>query len=140
MPANAFRANPWLFTAALLGGLAVACGAFGAHGLKSRFAADGEISQADEQQLANWETAARYQMYHALALFAVGGLAARGPSRPLHLAGFSMIAGTVVFSGCLYALVLTGAPWLGAVVPIGGVLLILGWVLLAIAVLRNTSP
>src|SRR5947209_7460388 len=108
MPANSLGSNPWLFTAAFLGGLAVACGAFGAHGLKAHFAADGEISRDDEQQLANWETAARYQMYHALALLAVGLLAARDNSRVLYFAGLSMTIGTLVFSGCLYALVLTG--------------------------------
>ena len=134
------RSNRWLLTAALLGGLAVAGGAFGAHGLKAHFAADGEMSPANEQMLAHWETAARYQMYHALALLAVGLLAARGPNRVLHLAGLSMTIGTVIFSGCLYALVLTGERRLGAVVPLGGVLLIVGWVLLAVGAIRNSSP
>src|SRR5438105_12327704 len=96
----------WLLTAALLGGLAVACGAFGAHGLKTHFAADGTLDQADEQKIANWETAARYQMYHSLALLAVGLLAAHRKSATLHLAGVTFIAGTLIFSGCLYALVL----------------------------------
>src|SRR5262245_47084251 len=118
--------NPWLFIAALLGGLAVACGAFGAHGLRARFA-------ADDPMLTNWETAARYQMYHALALLAVGLLATRSPSRLLNFAGVGMTLGTLIFSGCLYALVLTGERRLGAVVPIGGVLLIFGWALLAVA-------
>ena len=124
------RSNPWLLTAAVLGGLAVACGAFGAHGLKARFA-------ADDPMLANWETAARYQMYHALALLVVGLLAVRAPSRCLTFAGLSMTLGTVVFSGCLYALVLTGERRLGAVVPVGGVFMIVGWVLLAIAAFRS---
>lgn len=129
----------WLLTAALLGGLSVACGAFGAHSLKARFTADGSLTQSDEQQLANWETAARYQMYHALGLLVVGILAARRPSRSLHLAGLSFTAGTLVFSGCLYALVLTGQRWLGAIVPLGGLLLILGWTSLGIAAARNSS-
>jgi len=124
--------NHWLLIAALLGGLAVACGAFGAHALKARFA-------ADDPMLANWETAARYQMYHALALLAVGLLAARSPSRFLNLAGFSMTLGTLIFSGCLYALVLTGERRLGAVVPVGGILLIVGWVFLAFAAFRSAS-
>ncbi len=123
----------WLVTAAILGGLAVACGAFGAHGLKARFA-------ADDPMLSHWETAARYQMYHALALLAVGLLAARYPSRLLNLAGLCMTLGMVVFSGCLYALVLTGERRLGAVVPIGGVLMIVGWALLAIAAFRSANP
>lgn len=121
--------NPWLLIAALLGGLAVACGAFGAHGLK-----------LDAHQLANWDTAARYHMYHALAMLAIGLLAARSPSRALHLAGIAMTIGTLVFSGCLYTLVLTGQRWLGAIVPIGGVLLIVGWLLLAVAVFQRTNP
>jgi uncharacterized membrane protein YgdD (TMEM256/DUF423 family) len=129
----------WPFIAALLGGLAVAAGAFGAHVLKARFAADGSLSQADEQMLANWETAARYQMYHALALLAVGLLAARRPSSALHLAGLAMTAGTLIFSGCLYALVLTGERRLGAVVPIGGALLIVGWAGLAYATWPRSS-
>ena len=130
-------ANPWLLTGAVLGALAVACGAFGAHVLKGQFAADGLLSQADEQQLQTWETAARYQMYHSLALLTVGLLAARRPATALHLAGSAMTAGTLIFSGCLYALVLTGQRWLGAVVPIGGVLLMVGWICLAVAVAKT---
>jgi uncharacterized membrane protein YgdD (TMEM256/DUF423 family) len=123
----------WLLIGAVLGGSAVACGAFGAHGLKSHFAKQGLEASVVEQRLANWETAARYQMYHALALIAVG-LVARGSSaRAIGLAGGSFTLGTLIFSGCLYAMVLTGHRWLGAVVPIGGVLLILGWVFLAVA-------
>src|SRR5262245_34796956 len=130
MPTNISGSQTWLLIAALFGGLAVACGAFGAHGLKER------LAPAD---LANWETAARYQMYHALALLAVGLLAARSPSRLLNVAGLSMTLGILIFSGCLYALVLTGERRLGAVVPFGGVLLIVGWVFLAIAAFRSAS-
>jgi uncharacterized membrane protein YgdD (TMEM256/DUF423 family) len=89
--------------------------------------------------LAVFETGVRYQMYHALGLLVVGILAARRPSRSLHLAGLSFTAGTLVFSGCLYALVLTGQRWLGAIVPLGGLLLILGWTSLGIAAARNSS-
>ena len=130
MSTSIFGSQTWIFIAALLGGLAVACGAFGAHGLKDRLAPD---------DLANWETAARYQMYHALALLAVGLLAARSPSRFLNLGGISMTLGTLIFSGCLYAIALTGERWLGRVVPIGGVLLIVGWVFLALAAFRSAS-
>ena len=130
MATNISGSHTWLFVAAFLGGLAVACGAFGTHGLKDRLPA---------AELANWETAARYQMYHALALLAIGLLASRSPSRLLNLAGLSMMLGTLIFSGCLYALVLTGERRLGAVVPIGGVLLIVGWALLAVAVFRSAS-
>jgi len=128
------RSNPWLVIAAILGGLAVALGAFGAHGLEARLAGpDRVLSAAAERQMANWETAARYQMYHALALFAVGGLATIQPRTAVHCAGACLTAGTLIFSGCLYALVLSEQRFLGAVVPLGGVLLLIGWVTLAYA-------
>jgi len=133
-------ATTWLLIAALLGALAVSCGAFGAHGLRAHFEKDGAITQDDERGLASWETAARYQMYHALALLAVGILASRGSGRLLNAAGLAMTAGTLIFSGCLYALVLTGQRVLGAIVPIGGSLLILGWILLAAAAWTAPSP
>src|SRR5262249_14175588 len=130
--------NRWLLIGAVLGGLAVALGAFGAHGLEARLAEPGGILSAQAQrQLANWETAARYQMYHALASLAVGCIAERRRSKILQLAGIAMISGTIIFSGCLYALVLTGQRFWGAIVPIGGVLLLVGWGLLAIAVARQ---
>jgi uncharacterized membrane protein YgdD (TMEM256/DUF423 family) len=115
----------------LIGGLAVATGAFGAHGLKAFLEAHG--------QAANWETAARYALCHALALVAVGGLAAVRPTAALRTAGWCFLLGTVVFSGCLFAIALTGVKVLGAVVPIGGVLLIAGWIALAWAGWRTTG-
>src|SRR5262245_54409408 len=96
---------------ALLAGLGVAAGAFGAHGLRARLTPD---------MLAIFETAVRYQMYHALALLAVGWAAARWPDRGVALAGWLFVAGIVVFSGSLYVLALTGTRWLGAVTPLGG--------------------
>jgi uncharacterized membrane protein YgdD (TMEM256/DUF423 family) len=122
----------WIVTAALLAGLAVAAGSFGAHGLKSLLEATGRGD--------NWETAVRYGMYHALAMLAIGlaaGLpqaaAARGQ---LAAAGWCFLAGTIIFSGCLAALALSGVRVLGAIVPIGGVLFLIGWALLAAAALR----
>ena len=109
----------------LLGGLAVAAGAFGAHGLKAFLEAHG--------QAANWETAARYALMHALATVAVGTLAALRPAPGLAAAGWCFLVGTAIFSGCLFALALSGVKILGAVVPIGGGLLIGGWMLLAYA-------
>ena len=105
---------------AALGVLAVVAGAFGAHALQGRLA---------DKALATYEIAVRYQIYHALALVLCGLLAERGWRTAGAVRTFA--AGTLVFSGSLYALVLTGATWLGAVTPVGGVLLVLGWVLLA---------
>ena len=115
----------FLTAGGLLGGLAVAAGAFGAHGLKAFLEAHG--------QAGNWETAARYALVHALATVAVGTLAAVRPAPGLAAAGWCFLVGTAIFSGCLFALTLSGIKILGAVVPIGGVLLIAGWMLLAYA-------
>jgi uncharacterized membrane protein YgdD (TMEM256/DUF423 family) len=102
--------------------IAVALGAFAAHGLKNKLPAD---------MLNIFETGVRYQMYHALALLAVGGAYSRWPGGGLATAGWLFIAGTVVFSGTLYFLSLAGPRWLGAVTPIGGVAFLLGWIVLA---------
>ncbi len=111
------------------GGVAVAAGAFGAHGLKKRLPAD---------LLEIFETAARYQMYHALALIAVAWAATRWPeSGAVTTAGWGFVVGTVVFSGSLYALALSGVRWLGAITPIGGVALLVGWSALAIAAWKS---
>jgi len=104
--------------------LAVGAGAFGAHALRARL---------PPESLALFETAARYQMYHALGLLAAAWVASRWPGRLAHLAGWLFIAGTVLFSGSLYLLALTGAQWLGAVTPLGGVALLTGWACLALS-------
>lgn len=119
----------WLVSGAVLGGIAVAAGSFGAHGLRGMLEASG--------QSANWETAVRYCLYHALALVLVGVLAG-WPQTPtarglLAVAGWAFLSGTLVFSGCLAALAVSGVKILGAVVPIGGVLLLIGWGCLAAA-------
>jgi uncharacterized membrane protein YgdD (TMEM256/DUF423 family) len=112
---------------AIAAGLAVAAGAFGAHGLRGRL---------DAELLAVFETAARYQMYHALALFAVAWAVRRWPESPAALAGWCFVAGIVVFSGSLYALALSGTRWLGAITPLGGLAFLAGWAILAWAALR----
>jgi len=104
--------------------IAVAAGAFGAHMLRSRLSAE---------LLAVFETAARYQMYHALALIAVAFALARWPTPATRAAGWLFIAGTLVFSGSLYLLALTGTRWLGAVTPLGGLCFLAGWLALAAA-------
>ncbi len=113
---------------AVNGFLAVAAGAFGAHGLRERLT---------PERLETWELAARYQMYHALALLAVALLAARG-GRPATASGWCFLAGIVVFSGSLYLLAVTGTRWLGAITPLGGLALLAGWALLAVAAWRLT--
>lgn len=118
----------FLALGAVLAGLAVAAGAFGAHGLRGRLT---------PELLEVFETAARYQMYHALGLLAVAWAAARWPSGTVVLAGWLMVAGIVVFSGSLYVLSLTGIRWLGAITPLGGVAFMAGWVALAVAAWRG---
>ncbi|MBC6698333.1 DUF423 domain-containing protein [Hymenobacter puniceus] len=112
--------------AALLGGLGVAIGAFGAHGLRAMLEASGRFD--------TFETAVRYQFYHTLALLAVGVLLhARPELRLLGTAAWLWTGGVVVFSGSLYLLCFTGITKLGAVAPIGGLLLIAGWIALLLA-------
>lgn len=113
---------------ALLGLLAVAAGAFGAHALKARLT---------PELLVTFEVGARYHMYHALGLVLVGLLGLQRPSGLLDAAGWAMLAGVAVFSGSLYLLALTGQRWLGAITPLGGLALMAGWGLLAFSVLRR---
>ena len=113
---------------ALSAALAVLAGAFGAHALRARVPLD---------LLTAFETGARYQMYHALGLLAVALLVERVPHGGVRAAGWLFIAGTVLFSGSLYALTLTGVRTLGAVTPFGGICFIAGWVALAIGVWRR---
>ncbi len=121
---------------AVLGGLAVVLGAFGAHGLRAR---------VSPEMLQVFETGVRYHFYHALALLGVGLLAAQAGSTPgapaagaLLAAAWCFLAGIAVFSGSLYAMTLTGARWLGAITPLGGIAFIAGWVMLALAAWRRT--
>jgi uncharacterized membrane protein YgdD (TMEM256/DUF423 family) len=108
--------------------VAVATGAFGAHGLRARLSPD---------LLAVFETAARYQMYHALALLAVGWAVTRWPGPWPVRAGWLFAVGTLLFSGSLYALALSGMRWLGAVTPLGGLAFLAGWTCLLLGMLRR---
>ena len=121
-----------LGTGAALALLAVLSGAFAAHGLKTML---------DAQQLALFETAARYQMYHALALLIVGILASvQQFSRGLlKLAAFAFIIGILLFCGSLYLLALSGITWLGAITPLGGTAFLAGWLALMIAALKPAA-
>jgi len=107
---------------ALSAGLAVALGAFAAHGLRGRLSPEG---------LVTFETGARYHMYHALALLAVAWASARWPGGTTSAAGWLFVAGTVLFSGSLYLLAVTGVRALGAITPFGGLAFIAGWIALA---------
>lgn len=118
----------WFATGALLCGLGVALGAFGAHGLANRLTAD---------MLATYEIGVRYHISHALGLLAVAWAASRWPNAWTGAAGYLFVAGIVIFSGSLYVLALSGIRWLGAITPIGGVCLIAGWIALAVGALRN---
>ena len=116
------------------GFLAVALGAFGAHGLKTRLEplADGA------KRLEWWTTAAHYQVVHALALglvaYLVATVAARGgSSTPLQIAAISFVVGTVLFSGSLYLMTLTGIRALGAITPLGGLAFLVGWACIVVA-------
>lgn len=113
----------YAFAGSLSALIAVAAGAFGAHALRTRLTAD---------LLAAFETGVRYQMYHALALLAAAWLAAARPgSNAAVWAGGLFVVGTVVFSGSLYALALSGHRWFGALTPLGGVAFLAGWSCLA---------
>lgn len=121
-------ARVWLVAGAVCGALSVAFGAFGAHALWARL---------DAGALATFETGARYQMYHALALLAVGCLAARQPSGATDTAGLAFVVGIILFSGSLYLMTLLGIRALGAITPLGGVAFLVGWIALAAAAARQ---
>lgn len=108
--------------------IAVGLGAFGAHGLKGRLT---------PEMLNAFEVGVRYQMYHALALLAVAWALSRWPRAEITVAGWLFIAGTIIFSGSLYLLSLTGVRWIGAITPIGGAAFLLGWLSLVWGVWRG---
>ena len=110
--------------------VAVGAGAFGAHALRARLAPD---------LLAVFETGARYQMYHALALIGVAWAATQWPGALVAAAGWLFVVGVVVFSGSLYLLALTGVRWLGAVTPLGGLAFLAGWGALLLAAWRGAG-
>lgn len=112
---------------AILGGLSVAAGAFGAHALRG---------QLEPRMLEVFETAARYQMYHALGLFAAAWMSQQTHSQAALLSGWSFVVGILLFSGSLYAMAFTGMRGLGAITPFGGAAFLVGWAALAAAALR----
>ena len=120
-----------LLAGAIIGGLAVAIGAFGAHALK-QFLVD--AGREDTFQLA-----VRYQFYHALALLAAGLTMTQSSGKALRYSSLSFVLGVIIFSGSLYGLCFTGVRMLGAITPLGGIFFVLGWALLAIGVYKNKA-
>ena len=118
----------WLIIGALLAGLSVLVGAFGAHGLKSR------VTPLD---LGIFETGVKYQMYHSLGLILIGIIGFFFRHDILIIPAILLFFGTIIFSGSLYLIVLTNLRWLGAVTPIGGIFLILGWIFLSVNLFRH---
>jgi uncharacterized membrane protein YgdD (TMEM256/DUF423 family) len=112
----------FLESGSILGALGVILGAFGAHALKAMLLAN--------NQLNNYETAVKYQFIHALGLIMIGILSKEFSSKTMLYSGFCMLAGSIIFSGALYLICFTGIKMFGAIAPIGGTLMIIGWVLL----------
>lgn len=142
--------NCWIATGAVLCFLAVLTGAFGAHGLKdSGFLNDTYAGETKEvvglsmpaayKYLGDFEVGVRYQMYHGLALILLGLFARERRSKLVPIAGWAFAAGTILFSGSLYLLVLTKLKWMGAITPIGGTLQLVGWTCFAIVAMRGNS-
>ncbi|HSO85288.1 MAG TPA: DUF423 domain-containing protein [Draconibacterium sp.] len=117
-----------LMTASVLLALAVAIGAFGAHGLKSHLSAE---------MIQIYKTGVEYHFYHGLGLLLIGVIAISFPSEYLKWSAIFLTVGIILFSGSLYILSITGIKWLGAITPFGGLSFIAGWVLLFVAVLKN---
>jgi uncharacterized membrane protein YgdD (TMEM256/DUF423 family) len=113
--------NRWVVLGSISGFIAVAMGAFGAHGLAGTI---------DEHAIEVFKTGAQYQMYHALALLSLAHITAKNPGQAV-VPGWAFVAGTVLFSGSLYLLAVTGAKWLGAITPVGGLSFMVGWASLA---------
>lgn len=123
----------WMISAAAHGFLAVALGAFGAHGLKGKLA--GLADSAD--RLGWWQTASQYHLAHALAFGLCAYASARFSSGTVTTSGWLFHAGIAIFSGSLYVMALTGTRWLGAITPIGGLCLLGAWLALGVACLRG---
>jgi len=120
----------FLILGSISGGLAVSIGAFGAHALKNMLTSTG--------RLETFETAVKYQFYHALALILLGILMLNFKHEMFNYAGYSFICGSIIFSGSLYALCISGITKFGIITPIGGLFLIAGWVLLLVGILKTT--
>ena len=121
-------AATWFSAGAVMCGLGVLLGAFGAHGLRDR---------VTPEMLAVFETGVRYHLVHGLALLAVAWATTRWPNTWITASGWLFVAGIVIFSGSLYLLSITGVRWLGAITPIGGLCFVAGWLILALSAIRT---
>ncbi|TWT73548.1 hypothetical protein Pla123a_38840 [Posidoniimonas polymericola] len=134
----------WLTTAGIWGAIGIAIGAFGAHGLPTYLGESGYDAAAVAQRLETFHTGAQYHMYAALGLVGVGVAARSVVSGTLQAAGWLQLGGSLIFSGLLYAIALLSDDfrWLGAIVPIGGLTMIGGWVMIAVTgfARRGESP
>lgn len=122
-------AKQWILAGSILGFFSVALGAFGAHALRESL---------PEKSLVVFQTGVQYQMYHSIALLALGVWGALQPAAPTTLTGYAFITGVVLFSGSLYALAMTQIHYLGMITPLGGVSFLLGWASFAWSVLKNS--
>ena len=120
----------WIITGAVLAGIAILFGAFGAHILKNKITAD---------YLTGFDTGVKYHFYHSLGLIIIGILAFHFPSEPLNMPSIFFVVGICLFSGSLYVLSITGLKWVGAITPLGGLSFIIGWILTAYYIWR-ASP
>ncbi len=120
----------WIITGAVMAGIAILLGAFGAHGLKNKITAD---------YLIVFDTGVKYHFYHSLGLIIIGMLAFHFPSEPLNIPSIFFVAGICLFSGSLYVLSITGLKWVGAITPVGGLSFIIGWILTAYYIWRASS-
>ena len=136
---NSATHSRWIAIGALVGAAGVALGAFGAHGLSDALGNLGYEQDEVVRRLVNFETAVRYQLVHALAIALVGVMHAQRPRRTWRAAASAFLVGVLLFSGLLYVLTFAGPnwKWLGAIVPIGGVSLIIGWLVLAIGACKK---
>ncbi len=114
---------------AIMMALSVALGAFGAHALKDIL---------DEKMIQVYNTAVQYQFYHSLGMFVVAFVAHLNDTKKVNLSGNIMLASTIIFSGSLYIMTITGLKYLGAITPIGGIGFIIAWILLALSIKKTT--
>jgi uncharacterized membrane protein YgdD (TMEM256/DUF423 family) len=123
------KGNFWIFLGCVSGLLSVMMGAFGAHAVKAKISAE---------MLSVYQTGAQYQMYHALALLALGLWMSTHPTAHSSVAGWAFTLGSVIFSGSLYALSLSGVRGLGAITPVGGLLFMIGWIAFGLSVFKQS--